>query len=74
MFRPDLRVVYVLDLDPESGHLRELELVPFVSRRLRLDKAPDDDSGWLAERLTKESRRLGTRFSITSDHRLLACW
>ncbi len=70
-FRPDLRVVYLLDFDPNSGNVEELELAAFISRRLSLESAPREEVRWLAERLADQSRELGTRFEHTADGRLL---
>lgn len=73
-FRPDLRVAYFLDFDPHTKCLRELELVPFVTKQFRLEWASGEDTDWLAARLTEESQRLGTRFEVTGDRSLLAIW
>ncbi len=45
-FRPDLRLAYLATLDPQDGHLLELELRPLHMRRFRLQTASAEDAGW----------------------------
>jgi poly-gamma-glutamate synthesis protein (capsule biosynthesis protein) len=47
-YRPDLRLVYLADVERSSGELRELRLEPMIARRMRLQRASGDDSRWLA--------------------------
>lgn len=63
-FRDDLRLVHLAQLDA-TGELLELELVPFRSRRLRLERAVAADAEWLAARLDEASRALGSRIETT---------
>jgi poly-gamma-glutamate synthesis protein (capsule biosynthesis protein) len=53
-FRPDLALMYFATLD--SGRLAELTLVPLRIRRLRLQRASSEESGWLAATLGRESK------------------
>ncbi|MFI2811816.1 CapA family protein [Microbulbifer sp. JSM ZJ756] len=57
-FRPDLRILYCLELNGD-GELKSLELIPFQSRRLRLEQAPAMDREWLRKELDRECGRFG---------------
>jgi poly-gamma-glutamate synthesis protein (capsule biosynthesis protein) len=65
-YRDDLRLLYRLELAPD-GRLLTADLVPFRSRRLRLERAGTDDVTWLAAVLDRESRAYGARVRVTSD-------
>ncbi len=69
-FRDDLRLLYVVRVDvgdAGTGQLAELQMIPFRSRRLRLERASAADSRWLAERLDKAGRAVGTRVATAPD-------
>lgn len=59
-FRGDLALMYLVDVDPTSGEVRALELVPFQVRRFQLVRALRDDVDWLRHILDRESQKLGT--------------
>ncbi|WP_329153889.1 CapA family protein [Streptomyces sp. NBC_01456] len=46
-YRDDLRLLYLVSLDADTGGLRELRITPLQSRRLRLCPASTEDSRWL---------------------------
>ena len=58
-FRGELGLMYFPELDPATGRLRRLEMVPTRLRRLRLELARGADRDWLLETLGRECRRLG---------------
>lgn len=70
-FRDDLRLLYLARLDADSGALRDLRMVPFQTRRLRLQHASADDSEWLAHTLDEACARYGTSVSVGADGALL---
>jgi poly-gamma-glutamate capsule biosynthesis protein CapA/YwtB (metallophosphatase superfamily) len=57
-FRGDLAVMYLIELDSESGHLRSAQLLPMQMRRFRLERASRADARWLCDLLN----RLGAAF------------
>jgi poly-gamma-glutamate synthesis protein (capsule biosynthesis protein) len=69
-YRGDLRLLHRVRLAPD-GSFRGLELVPFRSRQLRLERATPRDVDWLAEHLDRESRRFGVRLERAGD--LIRC-
>jgi poly-gamma-glutamate synthesis protein (capsule biosynthesis protein) len=63
-YRDDLRLMYFAELAP-SGELASLRMVPLRARRLTLERALASDLRWLAETLTREGRRFGTRVELS---------
>jgi poly-gamma-glutamate capsule biosynthesis protein CapA/YwtB (metallophosphatase superfamily) len=71
-FRGDLALMYLVDVDPTSGEVQALDLVPFQLRRFQLVGALRDDVDWLRHTLDRESRKLGTCVRQKADRRLVA--
>ncbi len=64
-FRHELRLLYFASVDVESGSV--LRMVPMRMRRMRLERAPDEDAEWLRATVAEMSRRFGTRVDNASD-------
>ena len=60
-YRGDLGLMYFLDVDPASGKLLRLQMIPMQTRRFRLNRASEKDARWLRDRLDRECRPLGSR-------------
>ena len=73
-YRPDLTLMYFPSVDPATGELEELRLVPMEIRRMRLHRAGPEDAGWLRRTLERESERFGVSFTPTESGDLLARW
>lgn len=54
-YRPDLRLAYLAGLDPDTGDLTTLRILPLLARRMTLKVASLDDSRWLATVLTRHA-------------------
>jgi poly-gamma-glutamate capsule biosynthesis protein CapA/YwtB (metallophosphatase superfamily) len=67
-YRPDLRLVYLADVDRFSGELRDLRLVPMIARRMRLQRASVEDSRWLMTILSQNV--VGGRIHALSGNEL----
>ncbi|MGV4922825.1 CapA family protein [Streptomyces sp. BHT-5-2] len=52
-YRDDLRPLYLPALEPGTGRLRELRIVPFQSHRMRLRHASAEDARWLGALLDR---------------------
>lgn len=63
-FRDDLRLMYLFRVDPESGRLGEVRLVPMQSRRFRLNRAPEADVHWLCDLLNRLGAPFGTQVQL----------
>ncbi|MFF4698960.1 CapA family protein [Streptomyces chattanoogensis] len=46
-YRDDLRPLYLAALEPDTGRLHDLRIVPLQARRMRLRHASSEDSQWL---------------------------
>jgi poly-gamma-glutamate capsule biosynthesis protein CapA/YwtB (metallophosphatase superfamily) len=64
-FRHELRLLYFVSMEGES--IAQLRMVPMRMRRMRLERAPEDDAEWLRATLTDISERFGTRVERASD-------
>ncbi|ARP69444.1 hypothetical protein LK07_06300 [Streptomyces pluripotens] len=60
-YRDDLRLLYLASVEPTTGRLTGLRMVPLRARRMRLERAPAEDTAWLRESLARCSRDFGTR-------------
>ncbi len=63
-YAPELGLLYFAGLEPTSGQLNRLEMVPFVRRRLRLEYADEPETSRIAGVLAREARRLGTELEL----------
>lgn len=70
-YRDDLRLLYAVSVDPVTGGLAELRMVPLVSRKLRLHHASSADTDWLRTTLGEISRDFGTRVETDSEGMLV---
>jgi poly-gamma-glutamate capsule biosynthesis protein CapA/YwtB (metallophosphatase superfamily) len=73
-YRDDLRLLYLADVDPATGELAALRMVPLQARRLRLHHARRRDAEWLAAVLGSASRHLGSAVEADPDGVLLLRW
>jgi poly-gamma-glutamate synthesis protein (capsule biosynthesis protein) len=73
-FRGDLSLMYFPTLEPTSGPLTALRMIPMQVRRFRVNRAAEADVRWLRDRLNREGERFGTRVDIASDHSLTLTW
>ncbi len=74
VFRGDLSLMYFLDIDPASGALTGLEMVPLQIRKFSLDRASKPDAMWLRNTLHREGQVFGTRVKISDDGALALRW
>ncbi|MFF7371547.1 CapA family protein [Streptomyces tricolor] len=71
-YRDDLRLLYLVSVEPGTGRLTGLRMVPLRARRLRLEHAPAEDTAWLRTVLDGYARALGTRVEHGADGTLTA--
>jgi poly-gamma-glutamate capsule biosynthesis protein CapA/YwtB (metallophosphatase superfamily) len=72
-YRGTLALAYLPAL-ASSGRLLALTMIPVRIRRFRLERASPEDVGWLAGRLGRECRPLGTSVSISEEGCLTLAW
>jgi poly-gamma-glutamate synthesis protein (capsule biosynthesis protein) len=66
-FRPELSLMYLPELDPATGRLQGLTLVPTRVQKFRVTRATAEDATWLEEMLNREGRALGTGVRRRAD-------
>jgi poly-gamma-glutamate capsule biosynthesis protein CapA/YwtB (metallophosphatase superfamily) len=66
-YRDDLRLMYFAAVEPGTGQLAGLRMVPMQARKMRLQRAAGADTRWLAGVLRRISRRFGTRVDLGPD-------
>jgi poly-gamma-glutamate synthesis protein (capsule biosynthesis protein) len=70
MFRGDLALMYVIELDSYSGELIAVRLVPMQMRRFRLERASAADAKWLCNLVNEQGNQFRTGARLESDNSL----
>jgi poly-gamma-glutamate synthesis protein (capsule biosynthesis protein) len=73
-FRGDLGVIYLASMEPSTGRLVRLALLPVRIRRFQLRQATAGEAQWLCDLLTREGKRLGTRAAVIADRTIEVQW
>ncbi|MFQ5528347.1 MAG: CapA family protein [Thermoanaerobaculia bacterium] len=73
-YRSELVFGYLIRLEATSGCLLTLELIPFRTRRFRLEAATAEEAAWLRETLDRESSSFGAGVRSDADDRLWLRW
>jgi poly-gamma-glutamate capsule biosynthesis protein CapA/YwtB (metallophosphatase superfamily) len=73
-FRGDLRLMYLVTVDPGSGRLAGVRLVPMQVLRFRLCRAFEADARWLCDHLNGLGTPFGTHVKLEDDHSLTLRW
>jgi poly-gamma-glutamate capsule biosynthesis protein CapA/YwtB (metallophosphatase superfamily) len=70
-YRDDLALMYFADLDPASGCLHALKLVPLQIKNFRLSIPPWPDIEWIQQILDRECQKFGTRVIFDAERQLV---
>ncbi len=73
-FRGDVGAMYFASVDPPSGKLVELHLVPTRMKGFRVTRAPEQDASWLRDLLEREGARWGARADLRPDGTVAIGW
>lgn len=73
-YRDDLALMYLSAIDPGSGDLVALEIVPFQVRRFRLNRPSREDVVWLQRTLHRECAKFGAAIELVAEDRLGLSW
>jgi poly-gamma-glutamate capsule biosynthesis protein CapA/YwtB (metallophosphatase superfamily) len=74
MFRGDLALMYLIELDSRNGELIAARLVPMQMRRFRLERASTGDAEWLCDRLNELAKPFATQTRPHNDDSLTLHW
>jgi poly-gamma-glutamate capsule biosynthesis protein CapA/YwtB (metallophosphatase superfamily) len=66
-YRDDLRLLYLVTVETDTGRLTALNMAPFRSCRMRLTRAADEDAEWLRAVLDRISREFGVAVDARRD-------
>jgi len=66
--------MYFVKIDPASGKLSQLQMIPTQIKRFRVIRASMDDTLWLKNILNREGNRLDTRVILDKDHIFSLRW
>jgi poly-gamma-glutamate capsule biosynthesis protein CapA/YwtB (metallophosphatase superfamily) len=67
IFRGDLALMYLVELDPDTGELVRVRMIPMQMRRFRLERASPSDAKWLGNLLNDLGKRFGTSMRLDED-------
>ncbi|MEH2527585.1 MULTISPECIES: CapA family protein [unclassified Bradyrhizobium] len=70
-YRDDLALMYFADLDPASGCLHALKLVPLQIKNFRLSIPPWPDIEWIQQTVDRECQKFGTRVIFDAERQLV---
>jgi len=73
-YRADLSLMYFPSVEPSTGKLVQLKMMPTQIRHLRINSADKNDALWLKDMLNREGRELGTRVRLNPDNSLVLEW
>lgn len=73
-FRPELTLMYFPELEPATGRLKALKLVPMEIKKFRLNRAVPEDAQWLKRMLDREGGKLGTKVKMDEENNLWLEW
>ena len=73
-FRADLSLMYFVTVDPSTGKLSQLKMIPTQMRRFRVNRASSEATLWLKDTLNREGVRFGTRVILDKENALLMRW
>ena len=66
-YRGDLSLMYFPSMDPTTGHLVDLTMIPTRIRHLRVQHACADDVHWMYQTMTRECKKLGSTVKRHED-------
>ena len=74
VYRSDLVLGYVAEIETATGTLRALEFLPYRLRAFRLQRANADETAWLHEMLARECGQFGLGIASSDAGALRLTW
>ena len=69
-FRDDLALMYFISVEPSTGKLVRLQMIPTQIKHFKVNKASTADVLWLKNILNRECKRFGIRVELNKDNTL----
>lgn len=66
-YRGDLALMYFVNMEPSTGRLISLEMVPTQVKRFQIHRAIKPDAEWLTQILQRECAKFGTSVNLSAD-------
>jgi poly-gamma-glutamate synthesis protein (capsule biosynthesis protein) len=73
-FRGDLGLMYFASLDPSTGKLLKLQMIPTRIMQLRVNRASIDEAQWLTNMLNREGATFGNQVRLNPEGQLVLQW
>ena len=73
-FRGNLALMYLVELDSQSGQLVSARMVPMQMRRFRLERTSAADASWLCDLLNTLGMPFGTTARLEPDNSMILQW
>lgn len=73
-YRDDLGLMYFPTLDPSTGRLVKLQMIPTQIKHFKVNRVLGADASWLARTLNREGEKFGTRVEFGEDNVLTLLW
>jgi poly-gamma-glutamate synthesis protein (capsule biosynthesis protein) len=73
-YRAGLGLMYLVTIDPSTGRLIQLEMVPAQIKCFKANRTSSEDALWLANILHREGRQFGTRVKLDEGNKLTLLW
>jgi poly-gamma-glutamate capsule biosynthesis protein CapA/YwtB (metallophosphatase superfamily) len=73
-FRGDLSLMYFVRMNPSTGRLAALRMIPTQMRKFRVNRSSRADTEWLMNTLNREGKSFGTRVELDKDDTLILHW
>jgi poly-gamma-glutamate synthesis protein (capsule biosynthesis protein) len=73
-YRDDLALMYFVSMDPSTGRLTRLHMIPTQIKRFRSNRTTSQDTQWLCDILNREGKKLGSRVELNGDNTLTLYW
>ena len=74
VYRADLGLMYFLSMDPSTGKLVNMEMIPMQIKRLKVNRASRADALWLKDTLNRKGGKFGTRVESRRHNTLKLKW
>jgi len=73
-YRADLGLMYFASMDPSTGKLVRLQMIPTQIKHFKVNRASKEDAIRLADILNREGKKFGTRVKWSEDNVLTLLW